>query len=103
MIMYEVYDKRALHRPFEGLPLLEVETARRPAERAAVAWGGVVVRVECDLVTRWPYVRVVRASRVVFVHRGHPPVEAEPAVTLREVRAKLNVYGKPTTRYKRRG
>lgn len=100
--MYEVYDKRALHRPFEGLPLLEVETARRPAERGAVAWGGVVVRVECDVVTRWPYVRVVRSARIVFVHRGKVVRDPEVAITLREVRAKLNVYGRPTTKFKRR-
>lgn len=69
VVLYEVYPKRALQEPISGLVILDRTTAIQKAKTSARRWGGVVARVEARIVSKYPMVRVILKSEIVFVHK----------------------------------
>lgn len=68
-IFYEVYSKRAIQEPISSLVTLDRFTARKKAIPSARLWGGVVVKVEAEVVQRHPLIRKAIATKIVFIHR----------------------------------
>jgi hypothetical protein len=84
---FEVYPKRALVEPIDGLPLMDRNDTLHPAKISARAWGGVVVRVEADVVSRWPLVRRILTAEVIWVHKPAP--RKRPIIKHRTLMGKL--------------
>lgn len=103
MTLYEVYGPGAASGEFAGLPLLDVRCQLREAIAAANAWGGVVVRLEARVLSRWPWRREVLASRVVFAYRPPRVRKERKPLTVRLLRGKLNNGGRrPISNWKPR-
>lgn len=92
-ILYEVYDKRALHEGIDDLPLLDRDTNRKKAEDSAGTWGGCVAEVTCRVVTWHPMQREVVRFRIVWVHRPAPVQTAIDTVGVKELRGQFNSTG----------
>lgn len=103
-IIFEVYDKRALHEPITGLVKLDYDTSIRKAERSATRWGGVVVKVTAIVRQRWPIAREVIATEVVWVH-SPLPAKRDPTggLGLKQLKSKLQKYDRKPFAYKKKG
>lgn len=88
--LYEVYSKRALHEPIAGLIVLDRDRSLKKAKISARAWGGCVVRVEAEILTKWPLTREVITSEVVWVHKPRKtPNPKRGQMTHRQLMGKL--------------
>lgn len=67
--LYEIYPKRALHEPIDQLVLLDREPTIKKARVSARKWGGCVVKVHGEILTKKPLTRRVISSEIVFVHK----------------------------------
>jgi hypothetical protein len=76
-IIFEVYPKRALHEPFETLPLLDRDTSAYKAQKIAKRWGALVIRMEVNIISKYPMVREVLKWEVVFVSGSRLPTNKE--------------------------
>lgn len=74
-ILYEVYDKRALHESLDGLPMLDQDTSQRKMRESARKWGGCLVEVTCTITSRRPMVRQIINAKIIWVHtsKGKAP------------------------------
>jgi hypothetical protein len=88
--LYEVYDKRALHQPIDGLPLLDRDRDVKKALRSAREWGGVVARIKARILQPYPLLREVITVEIIFVHTPRPAKpEPRDKITIRQLRGKL--------------
>src|SRR5688572_10075093 len=90
-ILYEVYPKRALLEPFQDLVLMDRCWNKKKAITSARAWGAMVIRVEAEILTKYPLTRKVISSAVVFVHNPQRPGggQGRDKVTRKKVMGKL--------------
>lgn len=88
--IYEIYPKRALQEPFTGLVMMDRCTNRKKAVISARKWGGLVIQIEAEILTKYPLTRRVVSSRIVFVHRpARKAGEGRDKVTRKAVMGKL--------------
>lgn len=66
--LYEIYPKRALQEPFATLVMMDRCRTKKKAVKSARAWGGVVIKIEAEILTKYPLTRRVISSRIIFVH-----------------------------------
>lgn len=66
--IYEVYPKRALQEGFEQLVLMDRCRLKKKAIKSARAWGGVVIKIEAEILTKYPLTRRVISHKIIFVH-----------------------------------
>jgi len=95
---YEVYPKRALHEPLETLPLLDRDRDIKKAKASARAWGGVVMKIQAEVLVVHPLQRRIVASQVIFVHTPRPG-KPDPfdLIGLKELKGKLRRVIDPAT------
>lgn len=86
---FEVYPKRVLLdiNSLDDLPLLDRNDTLQPSKNSARSWGGVVVKVEAQVLNSYPLVRSVLTWEVIWVHK--PKLRRRPVVKLRTLMGKL--------------
>jgi hypothetical protein len=89
-ILFEVYDKRALTEPIEGLPMLDQDPIQRKMRDSARRWGGCLVEVTCTITSERPLVRTIISSRVIWVHtpKGKAP-SAQDRISHKKLMGKI--------------
>ena len=90
VILYEIYPKRALLEPIDSLVLMDRCRNRKKAIKSARAWGGVVVKISAEILTKRPLTRRVISQEVIFVHRPRQKGgDARDKVTRKTIMGKL--------------
>jgi hypothetical protein len=102
VILYEVYSKRAILEPIDTLVILDRDTWKIRAIKSARKWGGVVVKIEAEILTRHPLTRRVLKSEIVFIHRPKQRNQERDQITLKTLKGKLRQNDKSLYRGYRR-
>jgi hypothetical protein len=63
-ILYEVYPKRALM----DLVIMDRCWNKKKAIASARSWGALVIRIEAEILRKYPLTRRVISSKIIFVH-----------------------------------
>lgn len=93
--LFEVYSKRAIHEPIANLVVLDRDTSLKKARASARTWGGCVVKVQAQILSRNPFTREILASEVVWVHKPRKPRnEARDEITHKQLMGKLRQNSK---------
>lgn len=103
VILFEVYSKRAIHEPIDDLVLLDRDRSLKKARVSARSWGGCVVKVQAQILSRNPFSRRVITSEVVWVHKPRKPAnDARDEITVKQLRGKIRANNKSLYRGNRR-
>jgi hypothetical protein len=102
-ILYEEYDRRVLIDGMDGLPLLDRDTNNQKARTSARQWGGVVIKIECRIITWRPMNReIVRQSTYYIAPDRTDPPDPFNDMTWRDLHRKLGSLGRPRSRFDQR-
>lgn len=100
---YEIYSKRALHEPIAELVVLDRDRSLKKARASARAWGACVVRVEAEVLRKFPLVRRVVRSEVIWVHKPRKQANQDRnVITRRQLMGKIRSNNKSLYRGYRR-
>lgn len=92
-ILYEVYDKRALHQSIDTLVILDRDRDQLKAMKSARAWGGCVVKVTARILQLYPLQREVLSTEIFFVHKPRQKaMTASDTISIRELKGKLRMF-----------
>lgn len=101
--LFEVYPKRALHEPITDLVILDRDTSLKKARASARTWGGCVVKVQAQILSRNPFTREILTSEVVWVHKPRKTSnKARDEITHKQLMGKIRQNSKSLYRGFRR-
>lgn len=101
--LYEVYDLRSLHEPLATLPILDRDRDIKVAKQSARDWGGVVFKCQARILQRYPMIRELLVTQMVFVCLPKPsPPEPRDQISLKDLKGKLRQDGRVRYRHRQK-